>query len=86
MTTLIAAEVEYIVGLTIIRRVDTVHVDIAGWCVCQVTFCCTSAASAAPADAQVAFLSVVCIRPAADVSGLVVKSLLAAPSPWQAPA
>ena len=77
MTTLIPAEVEYIVGLTIIRRVDTVHVDIAGWCVCRVTFCCTSAASAAAA--QVAFLSVVCIRPAADVPGLVVKSLLDAP-------
>ena len=78
VATLIAAEVECIVGLAIIRRVDTVHVDIAGSCVCQVTSCCTSAASAAPA--QVVFLSVVCIQPAADVSGLVVKSLLAAPS------
>ena len=77
MTTLIPAEVEYIFGLTIIRRVDTVHVDIAGWCVCRVTFCCTSAASAAPA--QVVFLSVVCIQPAADVPGLAVKSLLDAP-------
>ena len=79
MTTLIPAEVEYIFGLTIIRRVDTVHVDIAGWCVCRVTFCCTSAASAA--SAQAAFLSVVCIQPAAraDVPGLVVKSLLDAP-------
>ena len=77
VTTLIPAEVEYIFELTIIRRVDTVHVDIAGWCVCRVTFRCTSAASAA--SAQVVFLSVVCIQPAAYVPGLVVKSLLDAP-------
>ena len=56
--------------MTIIRRVDAVNVDTAGWCVCQVAFCYTSAASA-----QVVFLSAVCIRPAANVStgSLVVK-------------
>ena len=68
--TLVLAKVEYIyrVELTMICRIETVHVDITGWCVCQVALCYTSAASA-----QVVFLSAVCIRPAADVSSLVVK-------------